>query len=62
MLFLHAINYGNLYSIKFKNVYNKKFLIGKPLSRNNKIKAYLFIMNKGVYKFLNNMYRLSRNS
>lgn len=62
MLFLNAVNIGNLYSNKYKNVYNKKFIFGKPLSRKNKIKAYLFIMNKRVYKFSNNMYRLSRNS
>ena len=53
MLFLHAINYGNLYSSKFNTVYNKKFVIGKPLSRKNKIKANLFIMNKSVYKYIN---------
>lgn len=52
MLFLHAVNYGNLYSSEFNSVYNKEFLFGKPLSKKNMIKAYLFIMNKGVYKYI----------
>ena len=53
MLFLNAVSIGNLYSNKFNSVYNKKFVIGKSLSRKNKIKAYLFIMNKRVYKYVN---------
>lgn len=53
MLFLNAIHLGDLYDKKYNNIYSKKFLKGKSLTRKNKVKAGLFILNKKVYKILN---------
>lgn len=57
--FLQAIDYGNFYSNQYKDLYSKKFLIGKPISIKNKAKSYLFIINKRLYKLI---YRLLTNS
>ncbi len=54
MLFLNAIHLGDLYDKKYNNVYSKKFLLGKSLTRKNKIKATLFILNKKIYRSINN--------
>lgn len=58
MLFLHAINYGNLYSKKFNSIYSKEFLIGKSLTNKNKAKVKLFIFNKNIYKKVNNIQKV----
>lgn len=55
MLFLNAIHVGNLYDKKYNNLYSKSFLIGKPQSIRNKLKARLFIFNKRLYKIINNL-------
>ena len=51
-IFLQAIDDGDFYSNQYKDLYNKMFLIGKPLSIKNKAKSYLFILNKMLYKFV----------
>jgi len=56
ILFLHAIHLGNLYS-KENILYQKKFLIGKSKSIKNMLKVFLFILNKKIYKYANNLYK-----
>lgn len=53
-LFLHAIHHADLYDRKYSKVYNKFFLFGKPKTFKNKIKAFLFVINKYAYKYINN--------
>jgi len=53
MLFLHAINYGDLYEKKYNELYSKDFLIGKSISIKNKMKVRLFMFNKRIYKWMN---------
>lgn len=53
MLYLHAINYGNLYDRKYKKIYNKRFLLGKARTIKNIFKVLLFIVNKNLYKYIN---------
>ena len=52
-LYLNAIHFGDLYETK-KDIYDPRFLIGKASSLRNRLKSYLFIMNKGLYKYINN--------
>ena len=44
---------GNLYGRKYKDLYDKDFLTGKPMKLRNKGKAFLFKTNKYLYKYLN---------
>lgn len=54
--FLDAIDAGNLYSEKYKHLYSKGFVIGKPLGFKSKVKAYLFFINKKAYKHVYGLY------
>lgn len=58
MLFLNAINFGNLYSKKYRNIYDPTFLIGKATSRRNIVKSKLFLFNKKIYKILNSLSKI----
>ncbi|QUH25041.1 glycosyltransferase [Serpentinicella alkaliphila] len=51
MLYLHAINIGNLYD-KTES-YDVNFLNRKPRTLKNKLKVVLFKFNKNIYKFIN---------
>lgn len=62
MLFLNAINIGNLYSKKYKSLYSKMFLFGKASTVKNKVKVSLFILNKNLYKYVNNIEKNFRNN
>lgn len=55
MLFLNAINIGNLYYGVETNYYKKRFLIGKPKSLKNKLKVALFLLNKKMYKAIHSL-------
>lgn len=58
MLFLHAVNAGNLYDKKYDTLYNKNFLIGKSKSLRNKIKSGLFILNRNLYRYINRLTKI----
>lgn len=58
--FLYAVDVGDLYSEKYKGIYDKRFLIGKPMNIKVKIKSYLFILNKRAYKHLFRLYTKMR--
>lgn len=49
-LYLNAINIGNLFNTSFAK---KGFLIGKALGFKSSLKAWLFIINKRLYRVLN---------
>ncbi|OME82139.1 hypothetical protein BK120_15825 [Paenibacillus sp. FSL A5-0031] len=54
-LFLHAIHHGNLYSKEYSKLYKKRFLFGKSKTVKNKIKSFIFIVNKNAYRFMNDI-------
>lgn len=58
MLFLHAINYGDLYEKKYNELYSKDFLMGKSISIKNKMKVRLFMFNKRIYKWMNKITKI----